>query len=176
MNKCILVSSEDSHPITLQHIDESNLEHLREWKNQNRDSFNYKHLISKEAQVGWFKEYEQRPDDHMFIVNEGNTPIGCMGFRLESGTLDIYNVILGVREMGGRGSMGKAIALMCSFIRDQYGELRIGLRVLKVNPAVRWYKRNGFIEVGEAGDCFLLQLDRPAPVSKISMIQSAGNR
>lgn len=176
MNKALLVASEDSHPIALQHIAETDLEHLREWKNQNRDSFSYKHVISRDAQVGWFRAYEQRPDDHMFVVKEGNTPIGCMGFRLESGALDIYNVILGVREKGGRGCMGKAIALMCSFIRLQYGDLKIGLRVLKENPAVRWYARNGFIKVGEAGDCFLLQLDQLASIRNISVIQSSGNR
>lgn len=176
MNKNMVVTSDESQPIALQHIVESDLERLREWKNQNRESFNYKELIPREAQVGWFHAYLQRPDDHMFIVKVDNVPIGCMGFRLESGALEIYNVILGAREMGGRGSMGKAIALMCSFIRVQYGDLRIGLRVLKVNPAVGWYKRNGFVEVGEVRDCFLLQLDRPAPASNISLVQSTDNR
>lgn len=176
MNKFMVITSDDSQPIALQHIVESDLERLRGWKNQNRESFNYKELISTEAQVRWFNAYRQRPDDHMFIVKVANVPIGCMGFRLESGALDIYNVILGVREMGGRGCMGTAIALMCSFIRVQYGDLRIGLRVLKANPAVRWYKRNGFIEVGEVGDCFLLQLDRPTLVSNVSVVQSTDNR
>lgn len=167
MNKNNELSSIGTRPVKLTHIRESDLEFLREWKNQNREWFNYKDLISSGAQALWFNAYEKRPDDHMFIVKVENTAIGCMGFRLESGALDIYNVILGNREMGAKGYMGKALALMCAFIREQYGDLRIGLRVLKENPAVRWYKRNGFIEVGEAGDCFLLQLDCVAPLQEL---------
>lgn len=167
MIKRLEISSVDANPIRLRHIEKSDLDCLREWKNQNREWFSYKALISIDAQVAWFNSYAKRPDDHMFIVKMENTSIGCMGFRLESGTLDIYNVILGDRGMGSKGYMGKAITLMCAFIREQYGDLRIGLRVLRENPAVRWYKKNGFIETGETRDCFLLQLDRAVLVRQL---------
>ena len=79
----------------------------------------------------------------MFVVIDADQAIGCMGFRVVEGVVDIYNVIRGNPGIGKRGSMGQAIRLMCSFILSQ-SLVDIIVQVLLSNPAIAWYQKNGF--------------------------------
>jgi len=80
----------------------------------------------------------------MFVLEVEEERIGCMGFRVQDELVDIYNVILGNKEYGGMGLMGRALAAMIRFIRTQYS-LPITAKVLKGNSAIRWYLDNGFV-------------------------------
>ena len=133
----------DAVAVCLRSIAASDCENLRVWKNANRHAFFYQNLISPEEQMTWFRAYRGRPDDHMFVVTVP-PEVGCMGFRLEEGKVDVYNVIRGVSRGGRRGEMRDALHLMCAYALSRYA-CEIGCKVLADNPAVAWYEGCGFV-------------------------------
>ena len=153
----ILVSSEYAQ-LALRSISTDDLENLRRWKNANRLYFFYKEIISSEDQKHWFEGYLAREHDYMFIVVTQDMDIGCMAFRqLETGG-DVYNLILAMPEMGGHGWMGKAFHILCSYAISKYPK-RLAAKVLRDNPALGWYYRNGFRKAAEFSDYVEIELD-----------------
>jgi len=145
MNQSFLLELVPRGVVALRTIRTEDNENLRLWKNANRFSFFFQEIITPEMQARWFGEYLARADDYMFIALHRHAAIGCMGFRMLDGKADISNVILGCEDLGGRGLMGQALRLMCSFIQSNF-TCAIRLDVLRDNPAVDWYRANGFIE------------------------------
>ena len=144
MNKRITLKC-SSFDVSLRTIAKTDLENLRQWKNTHRFSFFFQDLISSEQQSAWFEGYLGRPNDYMLmIINKGH-PIGCLGFRLQNGTADVYNVILGNPALGKRGLMSQAMQLMCSYIATNFTHTIVA-QVLTNNPAIEWYNKNGFYE------------------------------
>ena len=132
----------------------ADLKNLRHWKNQRREFFFHKEEISPEQQNRWFEAYQARPDDFMFMVMVGEEPAGCMGIRLVDGnTWDVYNVILGVSELRGSGLMSSALQALLRFAASHH-PVPITLKVLKGNPAMGWYRKNGFVVAAEHPDHF----------------------
>jgi len=129
--------------VELRTIGESDQPTLLAWKNQSRQYFFFKELISESAQREWFGQYLARDDDYMFVVRVKGDSIGCMGIRLITDTWDVYNVILGDLRFAKKGYMYQALHTMCRWAVGQY-PVRISAKVLKDNPAIDWYSRNGF--------------------------------
>lgn len=152
MNRHLILQS---GAVRLRGIEESDLADLRLWKNANRRAFFFKSEITLEGQRAWFQGYLARPDDYMFLVESGAVRVGCMGFRLEGGAADCYNII-GVVQ--GKGLMTSAMRLMCSYILKEHTD-RIGCRVLKDNPAVGWYKKCGYVVTADGPDYHQMDLD-----------------
>ena len=161
MNKRIILESPVHPGIALRAVGLEDLDNLRIWKNENRRFFFFQGIISPEGQRQWFEGYRNREHDYMFLVLFEGRTAGCMGFRLLDGKGDIYNVILSVPEMGGRGIMGKAFNIMCSYALTNYPS-GLGLKVLIDNPARGWYLRNGFREIEAKDDHFVLEADPTA--------------
>lgn len=134
----------------------SDLENLRKWKNEQREFFFHKEEITPQEQYKWFLAFQDRPYDFMFMVAYEERIIGCMGIRWLDGTWDIYNVILGRPEFGGRGLMGKAFKMMLNYVVT-LRKMPITLKVLKHNPAVHWYEKNGFAISAEHDDHFQME-------------------
>jgi len=126
----------------LRSIDEGDLEDLRTWKNANRQWFFHKAEIAPEGQRRWFEGYLSRPDDVMFVAESGALRAGCLGFRVENGYADCYNIIASP-EGRGKGLLKAAMRLMCSYILAERAP-RAGLQVLVGNPAARFYEACGF--------------------------------
>lgn len=143
--------------LRLRSAEREDAERLRAWKNAHRRYFFFQDEISAEAQRRWIEGYLARADDFMFIVELDGRPVGCMGFRLLDGLADVYNVILGDAAEGGRGLMSRALRLMLTHARTLTD--RAGLKVLKDNPAVGYYQKNGFHVVKDAGDHLEMTLD-----------------
>lgn len=133
----------------------ADLENLRAWKNAHRMFFFHQEEIQPIQQERWFAGYVQRADDYMFIVEVEGRAVGCMGIRLLTDGWDVYNVILGVTEYAGRGIMGRAFQLMLRFARDRNHQ-PINLNVLKQNPAIGWYQKNGFQITSDGGAHFVM--------------------
>ena len=132
---------------------------LRDWKNKNREYFFHHDINSIKKQKEWFAGYKKREEDHIFMIYWGKQLIGCIGFRVIDGIIDIYNAILGNRKFARKGIMSLALSLMCSYIVDNY-DMEITLKVLKDNKAATsWYKSNGFTEKGAGDDHYHLRLD-----------------
>jgi RimJ/RimL family protein N-acetyltransferase len=156
--KIKIISSKDN--IILRTAEKRDLELLRLWKNDNRNCFFYKNMITQEQQLEWFKSYLKRQNDYIIIIKFKQKLIGCLGFRLlKNNNIDIYNVILGKQKFGGKGIMSIALKLLCNYLITNYHE-EISLKVLSDNPnAINWYKKNGFVELYNKEDYTLMKLD-----------------
>ncbi len=136
----------------------NDIDYLRNLKNSHREYFFHKFEITKEQQSAWFESYENRSNDFMFIVCLNGIRIGCMGIRLLENNWDVYNVILSDQQYKGKGWMGRALQAMISFSTEIH-KVPIGLSVLKNNPAIWWYQKNGFYLVREYPDYFVMLFD-----------------
>lgn len=55
--------------------------------------------------------------------------------------------------------MRQVLRLMCTYALSRYPGVLIGVKVLRTNPALDWYKRNAFMETRVLDDHFELDLD-----------------
>lgn len=130
--------------LVLRSIEEKDLENLRNWKNDNRKAFFYQEIITPQQQREWFLSYLKDPDNTMFVVEYENRPVGCLGYKLQEGTPDIYNVILSDPEFKRRGIMSNALKMMDSYLY-RIGYREVTLKVIKSNiEAINFYKKNGY--------------------------------
>ena len=139
--------------LTLCSIKKENIEDLRVWKNEHREFFFLKEKINVEQQVIWFDNYLLNPDDFMFVIKKAGLSIGCMGIRWQDNVWDIYNVILGRKEFSSLGMMTKAFNAMLDHAYSIKNS-SITLKVLKDNPAVKWYLKNNFSIASEFDEYF----------------------
>jgi RimJ/RimL family protein N-acetyltransferase len=144
--------------IILNTIGKKDIELLRKWKNENRKYFFYNKIINAHEQVKWYDSYLKKAEDYIFLVEYEGSRVGCIGFRLIDDNIDIYNVILGNKEFGGRGIMGKALRLLCSYIIDNYNK-EITLKVLIENKARLWYMKKGFMDVSREDNHIFMKLN-----------------
>lgn len=156
MNHKNSISIDLSPGLRLRSATAQDLDNLRSWKNAQSQFFFHQTEISPAQQRAWFEAFAQRPHDYMLMVDHQGTAKGCMGIRLLDTEWDIYNVILGDPAFGKQGHMGRAFAAMLDMALQQRA-LPITLKVLKHNPAVGWYLKNGFATAFEAEDHFGLR-------------------
>jgi len=123
----------------------TDIEDLRRWKNAHREGFFFKEDITPEMQDRWYREYLLRDDDHMLVVSVEWVNVGCLGFRLRDGVVDVYNVILGDARYGEKGIMTFALSVLLEEAGRLYPGKPVTALVLKDNPAVQWYLRRGFL-------------------------------
>ena len=148
------LTSQDKDKFIIRSISLQDIELLRIWKNDHRDSFFFKEIITPEMQNNWFQSYSQKSHDFMMIVLQDNERIGCIGFRLIRDTVDIYNVILGQKEFSKKGYMANALKLVCREAMRRYPKIPIIASVIKSNPALQWYFRRGFVVTAEFDEYF----------------------
>ena len=141
--------------LILRTAEERDLSALREWKNAQSEFFFYKGQISPEQQAQWFRGYQERPEDFMWMVQADQLTIGCMGIRQIDDVWDVYNVILGSDKHSGKGLMSQAFQTMLAFATTR-APRPITLKVLKQNPAVTWYQKNGFVISAEEDAHFFM--------------------
>ena len=143
---------------TLRTINANDAEILRIWKNEHKDFFFYKKEISAEEQLVWYKSLQEREEDYMFIVEDGQKPIGCIGSRLFNEFIDVYNVILGDKNYKGMHVMKNALWAVVAFSTLIFAGRPIRVQVLKTNPAIRWYEKIGFTTIEFSDDHVVMQL------------------
>lgn len=142
--------------LRLRAISARDLEDLRYWKNANRQAFFTKKELSPEDQAKWYAGYNDRADDWMFVVEAGALRAGCLGFRVTGEAADIYNVIA-APEARGKGLMKRAMALLCSYVKDHRAS-RLEAKVVRGNPAVEWYRSCGFTPAADMREYTLVVL------------------
>ena len=134
-------------------VNKKDLECLRIWKNKYKKYFFFQKNISLEDQLEWYENYLKRENDYMFaVMGPDSTMIGCMGIRLNEAdqSWDIYNVIGGSASHRGLGLMSAALREMINFALDKQNII-VQLVVVRGNPAIQWYARNGFKEINKEG-------------------------
>jgi ribosomal protein S18 acetylase RimI-like enzyme len=153
--KCQSVNGNSLHLTTVSDV---HLERIRNWKNSERNFFFHKELITSAQQLDWFQNYLQRKNDFMFVINYSNIDIGCIGIRQIQNEWDIYNVIIGDKKFSKMGLMRTGLKEVINFSR-QMNTLDITLKVLKINPAVSWYKKNNFKIIDEENEFYSMKYD-----------------
>ena len=133
----------DKNKISIKPINKSHLSKLRLWKNQNKNYFFHKDLITQEDQTKWYQLFKSRKNDYMFVITNNNSLVGCMGIRLINDEWDVYNVILGNLKYSKKGIMSIAFLKMIGYALS-LKKTKISLKVLKNNPAIIWYKKQNF--------------------------------
>jgi hypothetical protein len=67
-----------------------------------------------------------------------------MGYRLtEANTIDLYNIMRGMRLEDSNHTMGEAFTLLLCWLHQTY-KLPLTCEVLANNPARQWYEKLGF--------------------------------
>jgi ribosomal protein S18 acetylase RimI-like enzyme len=146
----------DSQEIAIRAVSTEDVNLLRMWKNENRAMFFAKDLISVEQQVDWFARYQADPNDLIVIVEYNQIDIGCAGIRKIEAEWDIYNVICGNKAYLKRGLF--SFALQRLIVRAKaLQDLPVRLKVLKTNPAVKFYRSNGFSIQREISDYYMME-------------------
>lgn len=139
--------------LSMRLLQDSDNEFIRNLKNEQREFFFYKAEISTVQQLNWFTAYKSRDDDYMFVILAGTEYVGCMGIRLLDDHWDIYNVMVGNDVLKGRGIMSACFQKMLQFASVKK-PAKITLKVLKNNPAVTWYVKQGLEITVEKEDYF----------------------
>lgn len=165
-NKQVLLTVPDHEDLRLRSIDRQDTENLRNWKNANKQFFFLNQDITPEQQQNWYNQFATRPHDHMFIVEqrvgEDWLPIGCMGFRKleDEQCVDAYNIIRS-QKIGQAGfTMSDAFLVMLSYAASLHPGWPLQVKVLSQNPAIEWYKKNGFAITGEGDGYVQMDLDQ----------------
>ena len=118
------------------------IETLRHNKNKNKKYFFNQEEITYEKQLNWYHYMQEINDNFMFIcIDKNNEPFGCIGFRKLENVVDVYNVM---RFKQSETSMSECMYQIIQEIKKNYSELPIQVLVLKNNPAIDWYRKNGF--------------------------------
>lgn len=147
----------------LKEIDKNDIEDLRVWKNENKESFFLKEDITPKQQLSWFKNiYSPDNENEMFMVQEfvGGVfiNVGCMGFRKKNDDFDVYNIMRG-RKLNSYYKMSTAFMMMNSYISKNFkGD--ICCKVLPENPAREWYELLGFEIEHEKAKFVLYKLNK----------------
>jgi RimJ/RimL family protein N-acetyltransferase len=153
--KTITLAVQEDVKLLIRQVTHADLGNLRQWKNDRREFFFHKEEISYEQQRKWYEAFLKRPYDFMFIAVLDDQSIGCMGIRWLDNAWDVYNVILGRTEFGGRKFMGTAFKIMLAHALSVKVS-PITLKVLKQNPSVKWYQKNGFVITAEFDDHYVM--------------------
>ncbi|HUD98114.1 MAG TPA: GNAT family N-acetyltransferase [Bryobacteraceae bacterium] len=161
MDRVIVINSPEISGIALVSIGLNDIENLRIWKNNQRQVFFFQEEIQPEDQIRWFAAYQNRPSDYMFMVHWQTRAVGCLGFRILTEEVDIYNVILADQTLRNQGIMSGALQLLVAY-GSTLSRLPVSVRVLRSNPAVAWYRRNHFLDIAATDTYYKLQLDRVA--------------
>ena len=143
--------------VRLRLLEEADLPMTRAWRNQDhiRKWFFNSDLITPEQHQAWWRLYQDRDDDFVFIIEETET------LKRPVGQVAVYNIDWAARRaefgrlmIGDAGAQGQGLArLATSAIVDEalsaWGLREVYLEVLPENlPALAIYRGCGFRELG----------------------------
>lgn len=148
--------------IRLRLIEEKDIEQLRLWRNNVRNSkyFFDNSFISSESQKQWFQCYLSNDRDLMFMIEEKDSS-DILGFR-PIGMAAIYHIdykrheaeigrfLLGEELVRGKGLGFSTVSLVCDYARRYLKLEKLYLEVVTSNTiAIKTYSKAGFVEVGQ---------------------------
>lgn len=127
------------------------------WRNQDsiRDKFFHAEVITPEQHQAWFKAYQHKDTDFVFVIDEKGPPARSVG------QVALYNIdwsarraefgrlMIGEAEARDKGLAKAAIHLLVAAAEDQLQLVEIYLEVYRDNlPAISVYRACGFVEAG----------------------------
>jgi hypothetical protein len=134
--------------LSLESIDETHLELLRQWRNANRNRFFYQGAVTPASQMEWYAGYCKRAVDWIFVVRADGAIAGCVGYRLVDGAANLHTLLRDESFERPSPVMSHAFDVITNYISQVHG-IRIIGQVLAENPALPWFQRRGFLLVGQ---------------------------
>lgn len=138
-------------PINASEPSVNDIKLLTEWRNRDVKSFLTEFNATPERTRAWLTEAIQKDDSRILFMIEdarAGTALGYIGLAFidwERGLAEPDSVVRG--QTGQPGLMSAAMHSLLDWARHELGLLEFSLRVLRDNPALRFYKRFGFQEV-----------------------------
>ena len=149
---------------TLRLLTEADLDRTLAWRNQDRvrTGFVTSSVIPPATHRAWFAAYAERDDDFVFVIEEGERPVGQValyGIDWAAGTATFGRLLVGEPDALGRGLASEATGLVIGLAR-QLGLRELRLEVFPDNArAVALYRKHGFEPVGAQDGLLLMRRD-----------------
>ena len=142
--------------------DVGDLEILRVWRNAHAGAFYDTRPIDAAAQRAWFARFSADPGQRLYVLEDAEGPVACVGFRVIDGTpddprrLELFNLIAGEPRARGTGLVAVFYATLAREL-SACGVETIRAEVRRDNQsALRWYLRQGFDETETRPECHVL--------------------
>jgi len=151
-------------------LEESDIERLRCWRNQDhiRKWFVHSEPIEPDRQRAWWDAYRFRDDDYVFVIEEVAEGLGAVGavalyhIDHEQKRAECGRLMIGEPAARGRGLARTATELVIEFAFDQLGLREVYLEVFSDNePAIGLYRSCGFEETGRRERLLCMHMLRP---------------
>jgi perosamine synthetase len=129
---------------------EGDIERLTAWRNRTPRSFQTEFEATVDRTRRWLRERVSSDDSRiLFMIEDTERPIGYVGvgfidWHARAGEAD--SVVRG--ESTYPGLMTAALRTLLNWARTDLGLDRFMVRVLADNPALSFYRKFGFVEVG----------------------------
>lgn len=140
-----------SEVVRLDLIEEADLEATLSWRNRDdaRVWFKTSDVLSFEQHLAWFRRYEEKDDDFLFIVTANGTPVGqaaVYGIDWQSRRAEVGRFLV-APEARGNGYIRHACRELVHFCENSLGLTYLYLEVMENNEkAIRVYQHSGFAE------------------------------
>lgn len=137
--------------VRLRLIEEKDLETTLSWRNRDevRIWFKTNGVISLENHRAWYRCYEEKDDDFLFVIEADNKLVGqasVYDIDWVSGRAEVGRFLAAPGE-GGKGYISQACGQLVGFCAETLRIAYLFLEVFENNEkAIRVYKRNGFAE------------------------------
>ena len=142
--------------IFIKEISLDDIEDLRTWKNKYKDYFFYKKHITSDDQLNWYNtSYSKSTETTIYKISYSQENVGCIGVYYRKDHIEIYNVILGNDKFKSSGLM----TYLLKYIFTKYNS-NIFVKVLNINPALGWYRKNGFVDIDTNNEYTTLKLEK----------------
>jgi diamine N-acetyltransferase len=132
-------------------IEASDLEATLAWRNRDDARIWFKNPISLslEQHQAWFRSYQDKDDDFLFIVEVNGRPVGQVsvyGIQWAAGYAEVGRFLV-APEAAARGYITHACGALLRLSRRILGLRSVFLEVFETNErAIKLYQRNGFAE------------------------------
>jgi RimJ/RimL family protein N-acetyltransferase len=158
----------EKHRIRLRLLEESDLPMTLGWRNQDhiRKWFIQSEIILPEQHQEWFRQYLERDNDYVFIIEE------TQRFRRAVGQISLYKINWEKRQgefgrlmIGEADARASGIAKEATYLLLRYAFRTLGLNKIELDvmsdnePAIAIYRSYGFVEVLDSNGLKKMAID-----------------
>jgi RimJ/RimL family protein N-acetyltransferase len=157
----------EKNRIRLRLLEEADLAMTLAWRNQShiRRWFVHSDAVTPAQHENWFKQYLDREDDFVFIIEEVgqlSKPVGQVSlYKIDKSkrTAEFGRLMVGDPEAKGKGIAKLATSMVLEFGFSCLDLELIYLEVFKDNhPAIHIYLSVGFVSVSEKDNLLAMQI------------------
>lgn len=139
--------------IRLRLLEEADLPMTLSWRNQDhiRMWFLHSDVVTPAQHAAWFRAYQERDDDFMFVIEETDAlrrPVGQVSlYHVDkvAGRAEFGRLMIGDAEAAGRGLAREATATLVDEALNRWQLSEVYLEVKDTNaPAIAIYRGCGF--------------------------------